>query len=286
MKIMSGVYVIENTINGQRYVGSSSNVYKRWNGHQYALQKGIHHSQHLQLSWNKYGKESFLFKPLLWCDEKSLFLYEQTCIDVMRPEYNIAACAEASMRGVVFSEEHKAKIGASCSIAHKGKHLTEEHKRNISEANKGKLRTEETKRRMSEAQSGANNANYGKHLTVETKAKLSETLTGRVMSEESKRKISQAMIGNINSTGNVLTDIHKQRIGNSNRGKKRSEETKRNIGLSKVGNTYRRGVELSAETIEKLRLSHLGNTPSDETRAKMSEAQKVRWQIRKASEAD
>ena len=64
------------------------------------------------------------------------------------------------------------------------------------------------------------------------------------------------------------------------------EETKRNIGLSKVGNTYRRGVELSAETIEKLRLSHLGNTPSDETRAKMSEAQKVRWQIRKASKAD
>lgn len=57
------------------------------------------------------------------------------------------------------------------SKAHKGKHLTEEHKRKIGEARKGKHHTEETKRKMSEALKGM------KH-TEESKRKMSEARKG------------------------------------------------------------------------------------------------------------
>ena len=42
----------------------------------------------------------------------------------------------------------------NCSLAHKGKALSEEHKQKLSEANKGKELSEETKRKMSEAKQG------------------------------------------------------------------------------------------------------------------------------------
>ena len=64
-----------------------------------------------------------------------------------------------------------------------GKKLTEEHKRNISEAHKGKKHTEEHRRRNSEAQKG-------KKLSEETKKKISTSLRAmtRAFSEEHRKK--------------------------------------------------------------------------------------------------
>lgn len=256
-----GIYQIKNTVTGDYYLGSSNDIRKRIWQHRNDLVNNKHHSPHLQRSYNKYGEGAFEFTTILLCDVEHKLHLEQGLLDLLHPVYNVAKNAAASAQGTHHSAETRAKI---------------------SEGNKGKKCSEETKRRMSAATSGENNPNYGKHLPMETKAKLSAVLMGRVASEETREKMSLAMIGNTNSKGNVLTDIHKQRIANSNTGKKRSEETKRKIGLSKTGNTYRRGVKLSDETREKLSLSHLGNVPSEETRAKMSIAQKVRWQNRKA----
>lgn len=73
-----------------------------------------------------------------------------------------------------------------------GKHLSEEHRRKISESLKGtegtwkgKQRSEETKRKLSEV-------NKGKHLSDETKRKMSEAHKGKHLSEEHKRKLSEA----------------------------------------------------------------------------------------------
>ena len=58
----------------------------------------------------------------------------------------------------------------------KGKRVSEETKRKISEANKGRCRTEEAKRKMSEAKKGKTPWNKGKHCSEETKKKLSEAV--------------------------------------------------------------------------------------------------------------
>jgi hypothetical protein len=47
----------------------------------------------LQASYNKYGKESFIFTPLKECDLESLLDWEQFFIDFYKPEYNICKIA-------------------------------------------------------------------------------------------------------------------------------------------------------------------------------------------------
>lgn len=60
-----GVYAIRNLVNGKMYIGSTINSFnKRWQCHKKRLRKGIHHSEHLQASWNKYGENVFSFEVI------------------------------------------------------------------------------------------------------------------------------------------------------------------------------------------------------------------------------
>ena len=60
--MVSGIYLIENTVNGKVYVGSAVNFNERFRVHNYYLSRGSHHSPKLQYAWNKYGEKSFTFK--------------------------------------------------------------------------------------------------------------------------------------------------------------------------------------------------------------------------------
>lgn len=55
----SGVYTITNKANGKIYVGSSSNIEKRWKTHLNSLQKGMHHNCKLQNDYVKYSENYF-----------------------------------------------------------------------------------------------------------------------------------------------------------------------------------------------------------------------------------
>ena len=59
--------------------------------------------------------------------------------------------------------------------------------------NKGKKLSKETRRKISEANKGKNNPMYGKHHTEETKRNIGRKNKGRKKSKETKRKISKAM---------------------------------------------------------------------------------------------
>ena len=63
--------------------------------------------------------------------------------------------------------------------------LTKKHN---SESQKGKILSEETKKKLSEAKKGENHPMYGKHHPEETKKKISEAKKGKKMSEETKDK--------------------------------------------------------------------------------------------------
>jgi len=94
----------------------------------------------------------------------------------------------------------------------KGRKVSEETKRKISESHKGKKRTEESKRKMS-----------GRKVSEETKRKLSAAQKGKKLSEETKRKISEV------HKGKKLSEETKRKISESHKGKKHTEESKRKM---------------------------------------------------------
>ena len=85
-------------------------------------------------------------------------------------------------KGKHISEETRKKISES----NKGKHLSAETRKKLSEARKGKNLSEETRKKISEAKNGDKNPmfgkpawNKGKHLSAETRKKISETRKGK-----------------------------------------------------------------------------------------------------------
>jgi group I intron endonuclease len=201
---VAGVYEIVNTTNGHRYVGSSVNVTNRLYEHRNRLMRGVHTNKHLQGAWNKYGKDNFVFRPLLYCDVKNTQLYEQICLDGLQPEYNISVNAQAFALGLKHSEEYKKKIGLS-KIGNK-KFLGHKH-------------------------------------SEETKKRLSELASNRRLTEEHKKKIGQSMIGNKHLLGYKHTEETKKRIGNSQLGNKHTlgyvpnEETRLKMSKAQMGRT-------------------------------------------------
>ena len=59
--IYNGVYLIENSVTGRKYVGSSSNIDRRIKTHKQHLQKGCHNNRKLQKDYDMHGIESFKF---------------------------------------------------------------------------------------------------------------------------------------------------------------------------------------------------------------------------------
>jgi len=86
---VSGIYLIVNTVNGKRYVGSSIKIKNRLKDHYYRLNGKRHDNKHLQCAWNKYGKDAFRFMILEEHDEDVLLTFEQFWINMLNPEYNI-----------------------------------------------------------------------------------------------------------------------------------------------------------------------------------------------------
>ena len=102
MDVIPGIYAIVNIVNGNRYVGSSKDIYGRWVQHQNELNKNKHHNSHLQRAWNLYTKEVFEFRILEQTDDniQILFEREQFWYDYYRDKniilYNVSPIAATS----------------------------------------------------------------------------------------------------------------------------------------------------------------------------------------------
>lgn len=141
---MSVIYKITNALNGHFYVGSSVNVRARFWQHRSELQKGIHHCQHLQRAWNKYGEDNFGFEIVeqVGTDQDLAATEERWLAEHHgKPHcYNTGRVPGAAFLGRTHTDEAKAKVSA----AQKGKRHrlghtnSPEHRRRISEANKGR----------------------------------------------------------------------------------------------------------------------------------------------------
>ena len=124
------------------------------------------------------------------------------------------------------------------------------HRKDQKAWNKGKRMSEESRRKMSEARKGKLSPNKGKKLSDETKRRISEACKGHKHSEEARRKISEVM-----------------------KGHKTSEETRRKIGTANKGRkTWITGKQHSEETRRKISKALKGKKPSEDTKRKLSEA--------------
>jgi len=180
------------------------------------------------------------------------------------------------------SIETKKKI----SIANKGRVVSEDFKRKLSEALKGNKNclnryvSKETREKISKALKG--NTNWlGKHHSESSKKKISEKLKGRLVSEETRIKLSESHKGQVAwnkgkkigpswNKGKRCPQISKALRGKPSGmlGKHHSEETKSKISRSNKGHP------VSKEVREKLR--KIGLNMSVETKKKISEKLKGR----------
>lgn len=174
----SGIYEIRNLADGKRYIGSAVHLRRRWDLHRCRLGKGKHHSRYLQNAWSKYGEAAFRFQTMLICSPADLLMYEQRCLDALKPEYNISPTAGSAL-GAKRSPEMRAKM----SILKKGhqpflgKSHSEETKAKISAANKGRAFSKGTKRSAEVIEKTASK-NRGRKASPETRARMSAARLG------------------------------------------------------------------------------------------------------------
>ncbi len=225
MKI-SGIYKIQSIIKPERiYIGSSSNVTRRWSGHLCRLRKDAHRSPKLQRHYLKYGESDLLFSLILECNEGEIIKKEQYYIDFHKPYFNISPLA-GSTRGVKLSEEARANM----SMAHKG-HVP------WNKGKKGEQKmSDETKRKMSLSRRGNKNA-LGNKFSEEAREHLSRVRKGKTFSEEHRKKLGEA------NSRRVWTDEAREKISESRKNESADIRLKRSIA--------QKGKKLSSESIRR-----------------------------------
>lgn len=74
VKIMIGIYKIENKVNGKVYIGQSTNIQIRWKNHKVASQCTKDHTYNYPLykAFRKYGIDNFIFEIIEECDISEL----------------------------------------------------------------------------------------------------------------------------------------------------------------------------------------------------------------------
>lgn len=175
----NGIYMIENVVTKDSYIGSTRNLSHRKNQHFSLLRKGEHENRRLQNSFNIYGDACFVFAIIEEVESADkLIEREQYWMDMLKPTFNILLTAtnNSITRTAALEEKYKRH-----SIIMTGKRASEETKRKMSESRKEfykthkKIVTEEQKRHLSEINTGERNPNWGKTRSAESREKVSNS---------------------------------------------------------------------------------------------------------------
>jgi group I intron endonuclease len=263
-----GVYSIQSP-SGKFYIGSSSNIKKRW-----AQYKGLHCGSQPKLyrSLLKHGVNNHVFKVEVECAVDELYEWEYYYSNYYNSIINGLNCQVPSFGSIkpITSEETRLKLSKSKTGNENwvGKVHSLETKAKIGDAHRGKVLSAETRAKIS---------HYAKNRPAEVCFKISEALIGRAswnkgkkMTDETKAKLSES------HKGKKLSDEHKAKIGNGGKGRKHSEESKLKLSLSNKGQIR------SEEARQKMRDAwKKGRVISEETRKKQSESRIEYYKLKK-----
>lgn len=176
----TGIYMWTNKLTGDIYVGQSVDLSKRFK--KYFSLSYIESRNELIISRAliKYGYSNFSLTILEYCSESELDIREQHYFDTLNPQYNIQKIAGGSSKGLILSEETKAKISKSLKGVYAGDKSYWY----------GRSMSDETKKLMSLNRTGELNPLYGKLHSEESKELMRQKALGRVFSEETKLLMS------------------------------------------------------------------------------------------------
>lgn len=107
----AGIYMIQNLLNGHKYVGSTNNFKRGLTKHRSELRTNKHHSISLQRAYNKYGEDKFVVVILEVCQpiHDTLLFLEQKYLD-LNPEYNCVKRASRKYSKIpILKQENKVK---------------------------------------------------------------------------------------------------------------------------------------------------------------------------------
>jgi group I intron endonuclease len=202
---MGGIYTITNSVNGKIYIGCTKDFEIRCYTHFNNLKNNKHSNEHLQNSFNKYGKNNFNFEILEECDELLLTSQENYWCNMLNT--------------------HDKKYGYNIkptSPDYNGK-ISNETKLKISKSNSGKKRTQETINKLKIAK---------KNISNETRLKMSSSQKNKKVSDKTKKLISIA------SKKRKVTKESIEKMVNAIRGKKLSKEHIEKLRLAKLGKKW------------------------------------------------
>lgn len=204
------IYKITNLINGKTYIGQHK--------YQKLYDKYLGSGKRLWEAYRKYGFENFKKDILVFNIVRKDF------IDLLEKEY--IAFERLNNKNGCYNIADGGEGGPGIK---KGIHLSEEHKRKLSEAHKGKRHSDTQKQKVSKSLLKYYETHYGsakgKHWNV---------------SEETKRKMSKAKKGKPSpARGKVMLEEQKRKISEANKGKKRSEEVRKRWSEAKKGKHWK-----------------------------------------------
>lgn len=202
----SGIYCIENEINGKKYIGQGSNANKRMM------------TRHLECkvlrdAIEKYGSENFKRYIIEYCKEEELSEKETYYIKKLHSHvseggYNISWGGDAPMKG----RKHSLKTRKQLSKTHSGKnhplfgkHHSEITKEKIRKANTGKHLSEKTKELLRQA-------GYKRKQSESAKEKVRQSKLGKPRTEELKKKVSFTKLKQANKRKNSTSIYHNVRF--------------------------------------------------------------------------
>ncbi len=201
-----GICQILNTYTGDSYVGSAVDLTKRMNQHKSYLRNNNSDHRKLQRAWNKYGAFNFKFLVLEEIHDANMLIErEQFYIDQISPKYNIRKQAESNL-GLSDLPETKKKKSASARMRGQSEPQMEAlrgaQNRRIGvpvigkvkdslrlgpESLRGKALSAETKKKISEALRGRISYWKGKTLPEDVKKKISKMKRGKPWTEARRK---------------------------------------------------------------------------------------------------
>lgn len=189
-----GIYCIENTINGKKYIGQTREGFlRRYWHHNWCLANCSHFNKSLQEDWNIYGSDNFRYYVVY-------ILQDGDNIDALEEKYILKNNTSNQLYGYNLQSGNKPE-DMHKFVSAEGRKITGEKNR---QHMLGRKLPEQTKAKMRAS---------SKHLspTVETRRKISEYMSNRIVSEETRNKLREKNTGS-NSPVTSLTEDDVARI--------------------------------------------------------------------------
>ena len=243
---MGTIYKYTNLINGKIYIGKTRRPLEQRIQEHYYTKK----NSGLEGAIKKYGIENFKIDVVEKCPIDKLNereIYYIAFYDCKAPKgynltdggdsgFNLCFETRAQMSVAKNSDEFR-KI---MSAIHKGKPLSQQHKKNISASLKGRNLSDEHRKKLSVAAKG-------KQFSDSHKANISAAKKGKPLSKKNREGISAAL------KGRHLSEEHKKNLSLAKKGKKgtpHSEETKAKMSASRKAYLAKKKAEKNLENLE------------------------------------